>query len=83
MTQPSRLVLVVEDELFIREDALDLFRRAGLEARGFTTAAETLVRDIRYNMFRERWDVVQQALQVYNLAKVFTRNVVPTHFSAT
>jgi two-component system, response regulator PdtaR len=42
MTQPSRLVLVVEDELFIREDALDLFRRAGLEARGFTTAAETL-----------------------------------------
>jgi len=37
-------------------------------------AAEALARDIRYNMFRERWDVVQQALQVYNLAKGFTRN---------
>lgn len=37
-------------------------------------AAEALARDIRYNMFRERWDVVQQALQVYNLAKGYTRN---------
>jgi hypothetical protein len=37
-------------------------------------AAEALARDIRYNMFRERWSVVQQALQVYNLAKGFTRN---------
>lgn len=37
-------------------------------------AAEALARDIRYNMCRERWDVVQQALQVYNLAKGFTRN---------
>jgi len=37
-------------------------------------AAEALARDIRYNMFRERWDVVQQALQVYNLAKGLTRN---------
>jgi hypothetical protein len=38
------------------------------------TVAETLVRDIRYNMLRDRWDVVQQALQVYNIAKGFTRN---------
>jgi hypothetical protein len=37
-------------------------------------AAEALARDIRYNMFRERWSVVQQALQVYNLAKGLTRN---------
>jgi hypothetical protein len=37
-------------------------------------AAEALARDIRYNMFRERWAVVQQALQVYNLAKGYTRN---------
>src|SRR5664279_2921717 len=37
-------------------------------------AAEALARDIRYNMLRERWDVVQQALQVYNLAKGYTRN---------
>jgi hypothetical protein len=36
-------------------------------------AAETLARDARYNMFRERWEVVQQALQVYSLAKSFTR----------
>jgi hypothetical protein len=45
-----------------------------LRYEALATAAETLVRDIRYNMFRERWDVVQQALQVYNLAKGFTRN---------
>jgi hypothetical protein len=37
-------------------------------------AAEALARDIRYNMFRERWSVVQQALQVYSLAKGYTRN---------
>ena len=37
-------------------------------------AAEALARDIRYNMFRERWSVVQKALQVYNLAKGYTRN---------
>jgi DNA-binding NtrC family response regulator len=42
MAKLRRLVLVVEDELLIREDALDLFRRAGLEARGFASAAETL-----------------------------------------
>jgi hypothetical protein len=40
-------------------------------------AAEALARDVRHNMFRERWDVVQQALQVYNLAKGYTRNPVP------
>jgi uncharacterized membrane protein len=37
-------------------------------------AAEAFARDVRYNMFRERWDVVQQALQVYSLAKSYTRN---------
>ncbi len=37
-------------------------------------AAEALARDVRYNIFRERWDVVQQALHVYNLAKGYTRN---------
>ncbi len=37
-------------------------------------AAEALARDVRYNMFRERWEVVQQALQVYSLAKSYTRN---------
>ena len=42
MAEPRRLVLVVEDELLIREDALDLLRRAGIEALGFTSAAETL-----------------------------------------
>jgi two-component system, response regulator PdtaR len=42
MAQLRRLILVVEDELLIREDALDLFRRAGLEARGFSSATETL-----------------------------------------
>ena len=42
MAKLRRLVLVVEDELLVREDALDLFRRAGLDARGFSSAAETL-----------------------------------------
>jgi DNA-binding NtrC family response regulator len=42
MAKPRRLVIVVEDELLIREDALDLVRRAGLDARGFGSAAETL-----------------------------------------
>jgi DNA-binding NtrC family response regulator len=42
MAKPLTLVLVVEDELLVREDALDLFRRAGLEARGFSSATETL-----------------------------------------
>jgi len=37
-------------------------------------AAEAFARDVRYNMFRERWGVVQQALQVYSLAKSYTRN---------
>jgi hypothetical protein len=37
-------------------------------------AADALARDIRYNMTLERWDVVQQALQVYSLAKSYTRN---------
>jgi len=36
--------------------------------------AEALARDIRYNMVRDRWDVAQQALQVYSIAKGFTRN---------
>lgn len=35
-------------------------------------AAEAFARDVRYKMSRERWDVVQQALQVYNLAKAYT-----------
>jgi hypothetical protein len=32
-------------------------------------AADALARDIRYNMFRERWEVVQQALHLYALAR--------------
>jgi len=45
-----------------------------LRYQALATAAEMLVRDIRYNMLRERWEVVRQALQVYSLAKGFTRN---------
>jgi hypothetical protein len=36
-------------------------------------AADALARDIRYNMTVERRDLVQQALQVYGLAKVYSR----------
>jgi DNA-binding NtrC family response regulator len=42
MAMPRRLVLVVEDELLVREDALDLLRRAGLDAHGFGSAMDTL-----------------------------------------
>jgi hypothetical protein len=45
-----------------------------LRYQALATEAEALVRDIRFNMCNERWEVVQQALQVYNLAKGFTRN---------
>jgi hypothetical protein len=37
-------------------------------------AAEALARDIRYNILRERWEVVQQAFQMFSLAKGYTRN---------
>lgn len=42
MTKSRTLVVVVEDELLVREDALDLLRRAGIRARGFNSAQETL-----------------------------------------
>jgi DNA-binding NtrC family response regulator len=42
VAQNRGFVLVVEDELLVREDALDLLRRAGLDVRGFASAAETL-----------------------------------------
>jgi hypothetical protein len=49
-----------------------IYRNLRFEA--VARAAETLARDIRYNMLRERWEVVQQALQVYSLAKTAIRN---------
>jgi hypothetical protein len=49
-----------------------IYRNLRFEA--VADAAETLARDIRYNMLRERWEVVQQALQVYSLAKTAIRN---------
>jgi DNA-binding NtrC family response regulator len=42
MAGPRKLVIVVDDELLVREDALDLLRRAGFEARGFSSAQDTL-----------------------------------------
>ena len=42
MGQGRRFVLVVDDELLVREDALDLLRRAGIETRGFGAAADAL-----------------------------------------
>jgi hypothetical protein len=45
-----------------------------LRFEAVAAAAEALARDVRYNMLRERWDVVQQALQVYSLAKTAIRN---------
>ncbi len=42
MTKLSRFVVVVDDEPLIREYALEILGSAGLEARGFGSAAETL-----------------------------------------
>ncbi|MBV9521911.1 MAG: response regulator [Alphaproteobacteria bacterium] len=42
MGQDRRFVVVVDDELLVREDALDLLRRAGIDARGFGSAADAL-----------------------------------------
>jgi FixJ family two-component response regulator len=42
MAGSRKLVVVVDDELLVREDALDLLRRAGFDARGFSSAQETL-----------------------------------------
>ncbi|MEA2336571.1 MAG: hypothetical protein QOE82_578 [Thermoanaerobaculia bacterium] len=49
-----------------------IYRNLRFEA--VAEAAEALARDVRYNMLRERWEVVQQALQVYGLAKTAIRN---------
>lgn len=49
-----------------------IYRNLRFEA--VANAAETLARDIRYNVLRERWEVVQQALQAYSLAKTIIRN---------
>ena len=38
----ARILVVVDDELLVREDALDLLRRAGFDVRGFGSAQETL-----------------------------------------
>ena len=72
-------VAAQEDATMQAKTGLDPVRTRLVIARNLrfeplAAAAEALARDIRYNMFRERWDVVQQALQVYSLAKSFTRN---------
>jgi hypothetical protein len=45
----------------------------GLRFEAVATAAEALARDVRYNAFRERFAVVEDALQVYQLAKAYAR----------
>jgi hypothetical protein len=32
-----------------------------------------MARDVRYNGFRERWAFVEDALQIYDLAKVYAQ----------
>jgi hypothetical protein len=44
-----------------------------LRFEALAAAAESLARDIRYNMFREREETVTDALQVYSLAKGYAR----------
>jgi DNA-binding NtrC family response regulator len=42
MAERRSLVLVVDDEMLVREDALDLLGRAGIEVRGFCSASDVL-----------------------------------------
>ena len=44
-----------------------------LRFEALATAAEALARNVRFNMFRERWGVAQDALHVYDVAKSFSR----------
>jgi DNA-binding NtrC family response regulator len=73
MAKQRRLVIVVEDELLIREDALDLLRRAGLDVRGFSSAAETLAflrghADETATVFTDVW--METATEGLDLARV-------------
>lgn len=45
----------------------------GLRFEAIATAADALVRDVRYSAFRERFEVVQDALQIYDLSKAYAR----------
>jgi DNA-binding NtrC family response regulator len=42
MAESRTRVLVVDDEMLVRQDALDLLSRAGIEVHGFSSAAEVL-----------------------------------------
>ncbi|GAC1328909.1 MAG: hypothetical protein NVSMB26_04660 [Beijerinckiaceae bacterium] len=42
MTPPRNIAIVVDDEQLVRQDALDLLTLAGITARGFGGACETL-----------------------------------------
>ncbi|MEA2840496.1 MAG: hypothetical protein QOF41_1826 [Methylobacteriaceae bacterium] len=73
MAKQRRFVIVVEDELLIREDALDLLRRAGLDVRGFSSAAETLAflrrhADETAAVFTDVW--METATEGLDLARV-------------
>lgn len=45
----------------------------GLRLEAIATAAEALAKDIRYNAFRERFGVVDDSFQVYQLVKAYAR----------
>jgi hypothetical protein len=53
--------------------ATRLVIQRNLRLEAIATAAEALVRNVRYNQFRERWSVAQDALHVYDVAKSFSR----------
>jgi hypothetical protein len=44
-----------------------------LRFEAVATAAEALSRDVRFNAFHERWSVVEDSLQVYELTKAYAR----------
>jgi FixJ family two-component response regulator len=73
MAQTRKLVLVVDDELIVREDAYDLLRRAGFAVRAFSSAAETLAylrdhADETAAVFTDVW--METATEGLDLARV-------------
>lgn len=73
MVQTRKLVLVVDDELIILEDAVDLLRRGGFDTRGFSSAAEALAylhdhADETAALFTDVW--METATEGLDLARI-------------
>jgi hypothetical protein len=63
----------LKDATALDSSAARLVIQRNLRFEALASAAEALARNVRFNMFRERWDVAQDALHVYDVAKSFSR----------